>query len=146
MLYLLDTNVISEPVRPAPATNVVTWLRAARQQDLAISVLTIGEIAKGAALLAEGRRRDDLDRWLRADLPQQFAGRVLPVDDQVAIEWGRLSAEANRAGRPLPVIDGLLLATAAVRGLTLVTRNVRDCAERGVTLLNPWDIDPRDPR
>ncbi|HLL47007.1 MAG TPA: PIN domain-containing protein, partial [Longimicrobiaceae bacterium] len=71
-------------------------------------------------------------------LPRQFMGRLLPVDGSVALEWGRLTAEGRLAGRELPVIDGLLLATCAAHGLTLVTRNERDCGNRGIPMLNPW--------
>jgi predicted nucleic acid-binding protein len=106
--------------------------------ELAISVLTLGEIAKGVALLPHGARRDELDRWLGIELPKQFAGRVLPIDEAIAATWGRLSAEARAAGRELPVVDGLLLATASVKGLTLVTRNENHCGGRGVPVLNPW--------
>ena len=139
MRYLLDTNVLSEPARPRPDARVLEWMRAQPPRELAISVLTLGEIRKGVALLSSGERREALDAWLSSDLPRQFAGRVLPVDAAVALGWGELSAAARRAGRPLPVIDGLLLATAAAHGLTLVTRNVADCRDRGVPVLDPWD-------
>lgn len=138
MSYLLDTMVLSEPARPAPDPDVVTWLRAQSPLDLSISVLTLGELAKGVALLARGRRRTALEEWLRTDLPRQFTGRVLSVDEDVANEWGRLTAEGQRSGHPLPVIDGLLLATAAVHQLILVTRNERDCKGRGIPIHNPW--------
>lgn len=138
MRFLLDTNVLSEPARPQPAPRVVEWMRAQSPLDLAISVLTLGEIAKGVTLLPAGRRREALEGWLASDLPRHFAGRILAADAEVALAWGRLAAEGRRAGRELPVIDGLLLATAAAHGLTLVTRNERDCRDRGVPLLNPW--------
>jgi len=116
----------------------VQWLRGQAPLDLAISVLTIGEIQKGVALLAAGKRRTLLDRWLSTELPRQFSDRVLPIDDAVARAWGRLAAAGRQHGRELPVIDGLLLATASVHGLTFVTRNEGDCADRGVPVLNPW--------
>ncbi|HET7563570.1 MAG TPA: type II toxin-antitoxin system VapC family toxin [Gemmatimonadaceae bacterium] len=138
MSYLLDTMVLSEPARPAPDSRVIDWLRAQSPLDLSISALTLGELAKGIALLSRGRRRDTLERWLQSDLPRQFSGRVLSIDDAIAREWGKLSADGQRSGRPLPVIDGLLLATAVVHRLTLVTRNERDCAGRGIPIHNPW--------
>jgi predicted nucleic acid-binding protein len=101
-------------------------------------VLSLGEIRKGVELLAAGGRRDELESWLSTELPSQFRTRLLPVSAEAAAEWGRLAAEGRKGGRELPVIDGLLLATAAVHGLTLVTRNERDCAGRGVPILNPW--------
>jgi predicted nucleic acid-binding protein len=136
--FLLDTMVLSEPAKPSPSRRVVAWLETQSPLDFAVSVLTLGELEKGVALLARGRRRDELQRWLRTELPRQFAGRVLPIEQPVAREWGRLAAEGEAKGRPLPVIDGLLLATAAVHGLTLVTRNERDCGGRGVPIFNPW--------
>lgn len=138
MRFLLDTNVLSEAVRPEPDPGVVTWLEAQSTLDLSISVLTLGEIRKGILLLADGGKRDRLHQWLRAELTRQFTDRVLPVDEAVALAWGRLDAEGRDAGRRLPVIDGLLLATAQVHDLTLVTRNERDCSDRGVAVLNPW--------
>lgn len=136
--FLLDTNVLTEGAKPAPDPRVVEWLHAQASLDLAISVLTLGEIQQGVALLARGKRRARLEAWLATDLPRQFLGRVLPVDAAVALAWGRLGAGGRRQGRTLPVIDGLLLATAAEHGLTFVTRNERDCGDRGVALHNPW--------
>lgn len=117
---------------------MVEWLRGRGPSELAISVLVLGEIAKGVALMEPGRWKDALTSWLEHDLPERFRGRLLPVDDQVAFEWGRLAAEGRRIGRPLPVVDGLLLATASAHDLTLVTRNVRDCGDRGVPVFDPW--------
>ncbi len=135
MNYLVDTNVISETRRAAPAARVVRWIRHADPLLIHLSVLTLGEIAKGAAILA---RRDpvagkSLSAWLTG-LRDQFAARIVSIDAAIAVEWGRMSAL-----RPLPVIDGLLAATAAIHGMTLVTRNVRDFADLGVTVVNPWD-------
>ncbi|MBX6363716.1 MAG: type II toxin-antitoxin system VapC family toxin [Gemmatimonadetes bacterium] len=138
MRFLLDTNVLSEPARPQPSERVLAWLGAQSPLDLALSVLTLGEIQRGVSRLATGDRRERLERWLEVELPRRFEGRVLGITEDVAREWGRLSAAADGRGRPLPVIDGLLLATAAVHRLTFVTRNVKDCRDRGVPLLNPW--------
>jgi len=140
MRYLVDTNVISEAIKPRPDTRVETWLRNQPSLDLALSALTYGEIRKGILLLADGRRKQLLERWLATELPLQFAGRVLPVGEPIALEWGRLLVEGRRKGRELPPIDGLLIATASVHGLILVTRNERDCANRGVPILNPWSL------
>ncbi|MEP6620013.1 MAG: type II toxin-antitoxin system VapC family toxin [bacterium] len=138
MAFLLDTNVISELVRPRPDEGVVRWTRAQRSLDVSLSVLTLGEIEKGLGIMSRGARHDELVRWLYAELPRQFVGRLLPIDLPVAQRWGQLAAEASASGRPLPVIDGLLLATASVAGFTFVTRNVSDCARRGVPVYDPW--------
>ena len=138
MRYLLDTNVLSEGAKAEPDAGVAAFLDATSPIELAISVLTAGEIRQGVAALDAGEKKRRLERWLSVDLLRQFAGRAFPVDEGVALAWGRLSAEGRRSGRRLPVIDGLLLATAEVHGLTFVTRNERDCADRGVEILNPW--------
>jgi predicted nucleic acid-binding protein len=138
--YLLDTVVLSEPARPRRRANsgAIKWLQAQDPLDLAISVLTLGEIRKGVDLLEDGRRKRELVEWLSEDLPAQFDGRVLPVSADVALAWGSLTAVAQRQGRPLHVVDGLVLATAHVHGLAVVTRNVDDFAQRGVPVENPY--------
>ncbi len=135
MSFLLDTNVVSETRKRTPDRNVLAWFDDTDQQDLYISVLTIGELTKG---IAQRRRRDPrsaagLEHWLRG-IEELFSDRVIPIDASIATAWGNLGA-----GRPLPVIDSLLAATAKVRGFTLVTRNVKDIEPTGVACLNPWD-------
>ena len=130
--------VLSEPARRTPDAAVVAWLRAQVAPDLAVSVLTFGEIERGVARMADGRRKDELKRWLGAELQDHFGDRILPVDVPVALAWGAFTADSERAGRALPVVDGLLLATAHVHGLTIVTRNVTDFDGRGVPVHNPY--------
>jgi len=138
VLFLLDTMVLAEPARPEPDPRVLAWLGLHAALDFAISALSLGEIRKGVSMLRSGPKRLGLERWLLHDLPAQFAERVLPIDAAVAMAWGNLAADGQRRGRALPVIDGLLLATAHAHDLTLVTRNTRDCADRGVPVLDPW--------
>lgn len=138
MRYLLDTNVLAEAFRRAPDSGVLRWLANQSPLDLSISVLTLGELTMGVELALPGRRRDELQKWVTQDVTRQFVGRLIPVDEVVAAEWGRLSAEGRASGRELPATDGLLPATARVNNLTFVSRNERDCADRGVTVLNPW--------
>jgi toxin FitB len=137
MEYLLDTNVISETQRRSPDRKVQSWLGARSTLNLWLSVLTLGELTMGLSL-APANRRDELRSWIAQALRRGFAGRLLPINDATASEWGKMRAEGRSDGRELPVIDGLLLATAKVRGLVFVTRNERDCADRGVTIVNPW--------
>ncbi len=139
MRFLLDTMVVSEPAKPKPDGGVLAWIEAQDPWDLAVSVLTLGEIQRGVERMASGRRKAELIEWLATQLPGQFAERVLPVDAAVALAWGTLTTSSGRLGRPLHVVDGLLLATARVHDLTLVTRNTSDFAERGVPVLNPYD-------
>jgi predicted nucleic acid-binding protein len=138
MRYLLDTNIISEPFKRSPEPRIVNWLATQSTLDLCISVLTVGELTMGFELAPSGKRRDELQRWVAKDVPRQFVGRLLVVDDNVAREWGRMSADGRATGRELPAIDGLLLATARTHDLIFVTRNTRDCADRGVSIVNPW--------
>ncbi len=135
--FLLDTNVISELVRPKPEPKVKAWVAATDEDLLYLSVLTLGEIRKGIASLKDALRRVRLEAWLDGDLAVRFAGRILAIDLAVADRWGRLVAQADLKSR-LPVIDGLLAATALQHNLTLVTRNTKDVAEIGVPVFNPW--------
>jgi len=136
--FLLDTNVISELVRPRPSPKVAAWIDATDENLLYLSVLTLGEIRKGIASLRPSARRAALEAWLDSDVALRFAGRILAIDQAVADRWGRLAAQAAMQRRLLPVIDGLLAATALDRNLTLVTRNTRDVAVTGVPVFNPW--------
>ena len=136
--FLLDTNGISELVRPRPEPRVTAWIDAIDESLLYLSVLTLGEIRRGIAALREGSRRVALEAWLDSDLVLRFSGRILPIDEPVADRWGRLTAQATTAKIALPVIDGLLAATAAHHNLTLVTCNTRDVQITGVPLFNPW--------
>jgi predicted nucleic acid-binding protein len=115
------------------------WADATNEASLYLSVLTLGEIRKGLAALPQGTRRTRLETWLEVDLKTRFHGRILSVDAGVADRWGLLTAEAKRAGKPLPVIDGLLAATALHHNLTVVSRNTGDFASTRVPILNPWE-------
>lgn len=139
MNFLLDTNVLSEVQRPAPAPKVVGWLDAVDEDRTFISVASIAELKRGIALMDDGRRRDALAGWLANDLPARFGDRILPIDQAVAERWGDLMAQSRRSGVALSVMDGFFAATALAGGLTLVTRNVGDFASFGVPLLNPWE-------
>ena len=135
MSYLIDTNVLSELRRREPDANVVRWISDRPVSTLYLSVLTLGELRKGIESLQEAERKRRLVDWLEAELPAFFAGRILPVDERVAERWGRLAA---LHGRPVPVIDSLLAATALCHGLTLVTRNLKDFRHPDLVVLDPW--------
>lgn len=138
MSYLLDTCVLSELRKPAPDPNVVAWINDVDESHLLLSVITFGEIQKGIAKLDESKRKRSLQLWLEQSLPQRFAGRILPIDGEVALEWGELQGGLERSGNPVPVIDSLIAATAICHNLTLVTRNTADFNRMPVKLLNPW--------
>lgn len=137
--FLLDTNVISELVKPRPEPAVVRWVEETDENLLYLSVLTLGEIRKGIAVLQKSVRRVALEAWLESDLRLRFSKRILPIDEGIADRWGALAGQAQNDGRALPVIDGLLAATAIHHNLTLVTRNTSDIAATGVLLFNPWE-------
>lgn len=136
--YLVDTNIPSELTRDTPDARVVSFLHNTPQDKLFLSVMTIGEISKGIATLPTGKKRHTLQTWLDQDLRLWFGGRILPVSEAIADRWGKLSAAARASGTPLPVVDGLLAATALEHDLILVTRNVKDFSVLGQDLLNPF--------
>jgi toxin FitB len=134
--YLIDTNVLSElRKRGRCDPHVAAWYRSARQEELFLSVLVIGELRRGAERVrhSDARQFTALEKWLILAI-DRFADRILPIDRMVAEEWGRLGINTQ-----VPVVDALLAATAKVRRLTMVTRNVRDFAAAGVQLLNPFE-------
>lgn len=138
MSWLLDTCVLSEYARREPDQQVIDWLDAQDEDSLYLSVITLGEIEKGILKLraTDTRRAQKLTAWL-AKVQQRFAGRILPLDAAALRVWAQLAAQSELAGRPLPVMDGLMMATAQCHGLTIVTRNVRDFSPYPM-LFNPW--------
>lgn len=137
--YLIDTNIPSELTRDQPDDRIVAFLKEAGKGNLSLSVMTIGEISKGIAGVAAGKKQDALRRWLEVDVRSWFAGRILPIDEEIAERWGYLAAQAKQRGVSLSVVDGLLAATALHHGLTLATRNVKDFVRLGIEVFNPWD-------
>ena len=138
MSLLLDTNVVSEWTKPVPDSQFVRWIGGIDSTQAYLSVVTLAEIERGIARLPQGRRRDRLARWLTAELLEVFADRIVDIDRPIAAAWAQVMVRCETAGKPLATMDAFLAATAAVRGYTLVTRNISDFAETGVALLNPW--------
>jgi predicted nucleic acid-binding protein len=136
--YLIDTNVVSELTKPVPAPQVEEFLRRTKD-SVFVSVFSIGEIRKGIACLPAGNRRAVLEDWLDNEIMPWFADRILPVTLDIAERWGEISAQLKAKGRLRPVVDTVLAATALRHGLVLATRNVRDYADLGIALVNPWD-------
>lgn len=138
MNYLLDTCLLSELRKPEPDTGVVAWISDIDEARLFVSVLSLGEIQKGVAKLENGRRKNAFQHWLEHDLLLRFEKRILPLDLEMALEWGLVSAANDSRGQPAPVVDALLAVTAITRNLTLVTRNDKDFSHFPLKLLNPW--------
>jgi predicted nucleic acid-binding protein len=126
--YLLDTNIVSEGIKPAPQPAVEAWFTAQNDGDLFMSAVSLGEIKRGILELPAGRRRQTLDQWYAGpDGPRlAFAGRILPFDDRVAEVWGEIIAEGRKKGQPRSPIDMMIAATARVHRLTVVSLNDRD--------------------
>jgi len=137
--FLLDTNIPSEMTKPQPSALVEKWLNDVNDDDLYLSVLSIGEILRGVTRLPESKRRTSIEQWLESTLRPWFVGRILPVSLPIAERLGRMAGERDKLGRPLAIVDGLIAATALEHNLTLVTRNVKDFVSLGVTVFNPWD-------
>lgn len=124
--------------RPKPNAAIIEWVRGRPEEDLFLSVLTLGELEKGIAKLASSSRRAELETWVRLDLTRRFDGRLLPIGPEVAARWGSMAGIAEAQGNPLPVIDGLIAATGLHHDLVVVTRNVDDLERCGARCLNPW--------
>jgi len=137
--FLLDTNVISEWVKPRPERRVVAWLEAADQESLYLSVLAFAEVRLGIERLPAGTKRDRLTVWLDSDLAAWFEGRIVGVDLAIASAWARLVARACSVDRTPPILDAFIAATALVHGMTLVTRDRAAAAWPDVPVLNPWE-------
>jgi predicted nucleic acid-binding protein len=136
--FLLDTNVVSEAMRKQPSARVLGWIEAQIEESLFISAITVGELRRGSLVLGEGKKRKALLHWIETGIKTEFMGRILPVDTAVMERWTDLQAATANGGRRLPVMDGLLAATALAHGLTLATRNIADFEAAGVALLDPW--------
>ena len=138
MAFLLDTNIVSETIKPRPEPRVVDWLETQVSAELFLAAQTIGELVRGARKVKEDTRRERFERWIEQDLAQQFEGRVLPFDGPTAALWGRLMGDGDRAGRTPVAADAQIAAVAIHHQLTLITRNVKDFEHFDLKLLNPW--------
>lgn len=137
MNFLLDTNAVSEWVKPRPNPGLIRWMESADEDRVFLSVISLAELRYGVERMAAGARRNRLEEWLRDDLPLRFEGRILLVDNNVADAWGRAVSRSEAVGRPMGVMDTFLAATAEVHRLTLVTRNVSDFPVLKA-IVNPW--------
>ena len=136
MKYLLDTNVLSEIRKPNGNAGVKAFVGSLKEEDIFISVISIGEIAFGVEKLPPGPKKTELLIWLSQKLPERFGNRIIPVDLDVMTEWGKLRA---RSAITLPVFDSLIAASALARRLTVVTRNTKDFETiEGLLLYNPF--------
>ena len=136
--FLLDTCVLSEFKKQKPDAGLVSWLEDIDADATYISSLTVGELRYGIARLPAGKKRTELETWLKSDIVPAFGERILPIDHDVTDRWGRLRADADARGETLSPLDGFIAATALQRNLYLVTRNEKHFP-RHVEIVNPWE-------
>jgi predicted nucleic acid-binding protein len=137
-MILLDTNVLSELMRPMPDASVERWLADRPTASVFTSAITKAELRYGLALLPNGRKRSALAAAMEAMLAEDFRGRILPFDSQAAVAFATIAAERRQNGRPIPQADAQIATIARSRGAALATRNVADFADYGIELINPW--------
>lgn len=139
-MYLIDTNCLSELTRVRPDENVVNWFTSHDESTMYLSVITVGELVKGITRLPDSAKKVNLNQWIKTDLESRFRHRILTIDERVATEWGRLQAQMESDGCPIPAVDALIAATCIVHNLILVTRNIKDFERSGLNLISPWDF------
>lgn len=137
MKFLLDTGIVSALRKPEDNASLVEWISGVDESDLYLSVITLGELEKGVSRLPESKKKAAVGEWVRHAVTNRFGNRMLPVDAAVAARWGELLGARAKAGKPLPILDAFIAATALVADCTVVTRNAKDFADCGVRLLNP---------
>jgi predicted nucleic acid-binding protein len=135
--FLLDTNVVTEWLKPNPNPGLMQWTDSADEDHVFLSVISLAELRYGIERMAGGKRQRRLEDWLRHELPIRFEGRILPVDPPVADACGRIVRRSELLGRSIEAMDAFLAATAEIHRLTLVTRNVSDFVVLK-QVLNPW--------
>lgn len=138
MSFLLDTNVVSEWMKPRPNPGLIAWLEEVDEDRAFLSVVTLTELRYGIERLAAGKKRKQLEDWLEQQLPLRFDQRVLSIDSAVADACGKIVARRESVGRPIEAMDAFIAATAEVHALTLVTRNASDFERTVRSILNPW--------
>ena len=139
-MFVLDTNVISELMRPTPNPVVVDWIAGQAAANLFFSAVGEAELRYGLAIMPAGRRRDALASEVGGMLSEDFAGRILPFDSEATRAYARIAADRRAIGRPISQTDCQVGAIAHSRGMAMVTRNVRDFTDMGVNIVDPWAV------
>ena len=137
-MIVLDTNVVSEVMRPKPSSKVLEWMRTEPLASLFTTAITEGELLYGIALLPHGRRRQSLEATVTIILAEDFSGRILPFDSPAAREFADIAVGRRRSGRPMSEADARIAAIARSRGAAVATRNVQDFADCDLVVIDPW--------
>ncbi len=138
MKYLLDTPLLGELMHAHADDWLVRWMDALNEDEVCLSVLTIGEIVKTIESEPELPRKTDLYRWLEDELLVRFHGRIIPLDMEIIMEWGRVSAQCEEKGKPISALDGMIAATVRARNLVLITYDREIYSEAGIEVSDPW--------
>jgi predicted nucleic acid-binding protein len=139
-MILLDTNVVSEPLRLSGDPAVTAWIDAQNIETLYLAAISLAELRFGVAAMASGRRKDTLDRNLEGRVVPLFAGRILPFDTAASQTYAEIMARARSEGKAIGKADGYIAATAAANGLIVATRDTSPFAAAGITVINPWEF------
>ena len=138
-MIVLDTNVLSETLKPLPNAAVVAWMAAQPRSTLFTTTVVEAEILYGVAVLADGSRKTQLQAALKAIFTEDLSGQVIPFDRDCAEAYAAIAANCKNLGQPISQFDAMIAAATASRGATLATRNLRDFADCGIRLINPWE-------
>ena len=138
MRYLLDTNVISEFIAKKPNQKVLNYIKSLDEDDIYLSVITIGEIKFGIQKVKSQVRKEQLLSWLEDDLLQRFEGKIIDIDTQTMLKWGEINQHLQSIGRPISIMDSLIAATSMAKEMSLVTRNVKDFCDFDIEIVNPF--------
>ena len=138
-MIVLDTNVLSETLKPLPNAAVVAWMAAQPRSTLFTTTVVEAEILYGVAVLADGARKTQLQAALKAIFTEDLSGQVIAFDRDCAEAYAAIAANRKNSGQPISQFDAMIAAATASRGATLATRNLRDFADCGIRLINPWE-------
>ena len=138
MNYLLDTNIISELISKSPNEKVTKFILSLNEENLYLSVLTIGEIKAGIEKLNDGQKKEKLLQWLENDLLVRFHNRIIAVDIEVMLQWGETNTHLKKLGKPLPIMDSIIGSVAQAKNLILLTRNEKDFENLDIKIINPF--------
>ncbi len=140
-MYVIDTNVASELMRPVPAAAVAAWVAAQNASGLVLTSISEAELLYGVAIVPAGRRRNELEAAMTRWLEVGFSGRILPFDSTAARHYADIASGRHQAGRPIGEADCQIAAICRSRGAALVTRNIRDFRDTGIEMINPWTVE-----